>query len=115
MDAAKFTVKRRDGIGVLAAKGELDWAAAEAFRRARKEALSTGLPLVIDLTDCEFIDVAGIAWIIRTFQAGHGFALVGAGPQVRRLLDLVGVAGLVPCFDDLGSAERAWSTRMASS
>jgi anti-anti-sigma factor len=104
MRVANFTVESRDGIGVIVASGEVDLAAADGFRRARDEAMRTRLPVAIDLTDCEFMDVAGIAWIVHAFQAGHCFALVGAGPQIRRLLDLIGIPDLVPCFDDLEQA-----------
>ena len=87
--AAEFTVTLQEGVGVVAARGELDVTVLDAFHRARDEALRAGFPLVIDLSDCEFIDVAGMACIIRTLHAGHAFAIVGAAPNVRRTLDLI--------------------------
>jgi anti-anti-sigma factor len=102
--AAEFTVTFHEGVGVVAARGELDLTVVDAFHRVRDEALRAGLPLVIDLSACEFIDVAGMACIIRTLHAGHAFALVGAPPNIRRTLDLIAGPDSIRYFRDLAGA-----------
>jgi anti-anti-sigma factor len=102
--AAEFTVTFHEGVGVVAARGELDLTVVDGFRRVRDEAMRAGLPLVIDLSDCEFIDVAGMACIIRTLHAGHAFAIVGAPPNVRRTLDLIAGPGYIRHLRELADA-----------
>jgi anti-sigma B factor antagonist len=107
---AEFEVRRNDGTVILSISGELDVASAADFDLARAEALSTGLPVVIDLAECEFIDSSGVAGIIRTFDratdADQPFALAGSGPQVRRVLDLSGMSQMLPYFRSLDEAIR---------
>lgn len=56
-------------------------------------------PLLIDLSECEFIDSTGIALIVRSWQALDGdgrFALCGIGHQVKRVLDITGLEETIP-------------------
>lgn len=111
MDETDFKVHRRGGVTILATSGELDLAAADGYRAARAKAVASGLPLIIDLTDCVFIDSTGIACLVGTFQAGSDVALVGSGPQVRSVLELVGLPDLVPTFESLQQAVDHMATR----
>jgi anti-anti-sigma factor len=107
-EAAEFQVHRRDGVAVVSVSGELDAACTEGFDIACEEALSSGLPVVIDLEACDFIDSQGISGIIQTSHlasgAGRGFALAGSGPQVKRVLELSGMSRLLPYFENLEDA-----------
>jgi anti-sigma B factor antagonist len=51
--------------------------------------------VILDMTDLEFIDSAGIAWLIREIEAtgkGEGHLQIrGVTPNVRRVLTLTGV------------------------
>ena len=105
-----FSVKtgQRDGAAVITVEGEFDLAGVPEFDRARNQALRWKSPIVVDLTDCEFIDSTGIGCLIEGFraaaQAGLPYALVGSGLQVKRVLELVGISDHVPSFDSLGAA-----------
>jgi anti-sigma B factor antagonist len=93
---------------VVAVSGEFDLAAITQYRAARAEAMGADGALIVDLTDCTFIDSTGIAAVIRTFEradkAGRPFALVASSSQVRRVLELVGIPGRVPWFERLDDA-----------
>ena len=99
---AEFEVHRLEGAAVLTVAGEFDLAVADDFSAAQSSAIGLDLPLVVDLTACEFIDSTGIACIVWAYraarEAGHRFALAGSGLQVRRVLRLVGMRTAVPYF-----------------
>jgi len=103
------TAHERDGARVIAVAGEFDLGGATAFREARFEAFGDDGPVIVDLTDCTFIDSTGIACVIRTFEradrTGRPFALVASVFHVRRVLELVGIPNRVPCFESLGEAQ----------
>jgi anti-sigma B factor antagonist len=107
-EGADFRVERTDGVAVLRVLGELDLTGAAAYDRARAEALGAGLPLVIDLRECEFIDSLGLAGLIHAFnratEAGKGFALAAPGEQTRRVLHASGMEEFLPCFRTLEDA-----------
>ena len=104
----RFSLSVQDGTAVLAVQGEFDLDGADAFRRSRAEALRSASPIVVDLTECEFIDSTGLGVLIDTYQVaervGLRMALVGSGIRVHRLLELTGVAERVPCFTSIEEA-----------
>jgi anti-sigma B factor antagonist len=88
-------------VRVLSVSGELDLGTAPLLEQPLEEALASDGSLLIDLSACEFIDSTGIALLVRAWQrldgepGGEGesrFALCGLGDQVRRLLELSGLA-----------------------
>jgi anti-anti-sigma factor len=88
-------------VCVLSVSGELDLGTAPQLEQPLEEALAADGSLLIDLSACEFIDSTGIALLVRAWQrldgesaqAGGGrFALCGLNDQVRRLLELSGLA-----------------------
>ena len=104
----RFSASRMGDVATLTVDGEFDLHAVADFHRARERALGFGLPLVIDLTDCDFMDSTAIGGIVSTFnaaeRAGLTCALVGVGPQVENLLARVGAAELLPRFDSIDDA-----------
>jgi len=88
-------------VRVLSVSGELDLGTAPQLEQPLEEALATEGSLLIDLSACEFIDSTGIALLVRAWQRLDGesaqvgtgrFALCGLNDQVRRLLELSGLA-----------------------
>ncbi len=90
-------------IHVLSVSGELDLGTAPQLEQPLEAALAAGGDgILIDLTACEFIDSTGIALLVRAWQrldgggsengGGGSFALCGLNDQVRRLLELSGLA-----------------------
>ena len=78
--------------------GELDLSTAAQLEGPLEEAVaSPSAAVLIDLTDCTFIDSTGIALIVRAWQKLEGdggkgrFVLCCINHQVRRLLKITGV------------------------
>jgi anti-anti-sigma factor len=97
--------KELDGVTVIEVRGELDLGTAPQLEALIEEATSgDSKPLLIDLSDCPFIDSTGIALVVRTWQQQErngeaaGFALCSADDQVRRLLDITGLISSVPVY-----------------
>jgi anti-anti-sigma factor len=105
---ARFRTFNTSGVAVLAIGGEFDGAGVEEFLAVRDIAIQRDLPLLLDLSECEFIDSTGIGCVVRTFQRiqqrGQRFALVGSSPKVRRTLEVVGFFPRIPDFPQLHEA-----------
>ncbi|MEU9981007.1 STAS domain-containing protein [Streptomyces sp. NPDC050856] len=85
---------RDDGTPVVAVSGEIDMSNAATFRgaldRAAEEASSDGDRLVVDLTEVEYLDSAGL-----TALFGHAERLdVLAPPLLDSVLTVSGLADL---------------------
>lgn len=83
-------------------RGELDLNTASRLEGPLQEAISGGsdLSVLLDLSDCEFIDSTGIALVVRAWHqvdrnadgGGQGqFVLCCSNDQVERLLKITGV------------------------
>ena len=93
---------------VLAVAGEVDLASAPVLQAAVTGALEGGAAeLLIDLSDTEFMDSAGLHLLMETQrEAGRlrrRLAIVCPPGAVRRLFDIAGVAGTLPVHDDARS------------
>ena len=111
MNPAPFEVQSEtlNGVGLIAVRGELDLDTAPQLDEALETALKAdGSALVIDLSECEFIDSTGIALIVRAAQRlnpdedgqdGGRFALCCVNDQVRRLLGITGLDSSIPLYD----------------
>ena len=98
-----------DGVRVIAVRGELDLSTAPEFEPPLEEAIASGDALVlIDLTECEFIDSTGIALIVRAWQRldrgaegeGSGRVVIcSANDQVRRVLEITGLELSIPIHE----------------
>jgi anti-sigma B factor antagonist len=102
MDEFRVWVVRESGSNVLAVAGEFDLASAGQFHEARDVVLAGDGAVIVDLSECGFIDSTGISCVIHTFQlageAGRPFALVGSALR-RKVLELVGLPELIPYYD----------------
>jgi anti-anti-sigma factor len=95
-----------DGLRVVAVRGELDLSTAPDLERPLEDAISSGDALVlIDLSECEFIDSTGIALIVRAWQrldhaadgGGNGRVVIcNNNDQVRRVLEITGLELSIP-------------------
>ena len=89
------------GIRLLEVNGELDLSTAAQLEGPLGEATaSENAAVLIDLTDCTFIDSTGIALVVRAWQrvdagAGNGgeggLVLCCQNEQVRRVLEVTGL------------------------
>jgi anti-sigma B factor antagonist len=89
-----------DGVRVIAVSGELDLSTASDLAAPLEDAVAAAdASVLIDLSECEFIDSTGIALIVRAWQrldrdAGDGSGRVvicSDNEQVRRVLEITGL------------------------
>ena len=91
-----------DGIRVLSVCGELDLSTAPGLEQPLEQAVAAGdASILIDLSECEFIDSTGIALIVRAWQrldenadgndGGRRVVLSSSNEQVRRVLEVTGL------------------------
>jgi anti-anti-sigma factor len=95
-----------DGVRVVAVRGELDLSTASDLETPLEDAVSSGdASVLIDLSECEFIDSTGIALIVRAWQRldraangdGNGRVVIcSANDQVRRVLEITGLELSIP-------------------
>jgi anti-anti-sigma factor len=107
-----------DGVPVLAVTGELDLATAEELQApllglTRRDGVRG---IVVDLSDCSFIDSQGIAVLLAGYRAlkaddgstpGPHLAIVVSSEAITRTLKLTGLDRWIPLCEDRDAARRA--------
>jgi anti-sigma B factor antagonist len=99
-----------DGIHAFAVQGELDMNTAPELESGLEEALAeSGASIMLDLSECEFIDSTGIALIVRAWQRLDGdrsgrLVLCCNNHQVRRLLKITGVESSISMHEQRDAA-----------
>ncbi len=83
--------------------GELDQGTAPELREVLGNAVNgAGLPVLVDLSDCNFIDSTGLSLLVEAKRqltdAERGFAVCCPDADVRRLLELTGVDRAIGLF-----------------
>jgi anti-sigma B factor antagonist len=102
------------GVHVFTVRGELDMNTAPELERNLENALAGGdASVMLDLSECEFIDSTGIALIVRAWQrldrdaGGEGkgrLVLCCINHQVRRLLKITGVESSISMHEQRDAA-----------
>jgi anti-sigma B factor antagonist len=91
-----------DGANVVHVSGEVDIAHEEELRSELQQAVSADSSgIVVDLTDCEFIDSSAIRALLvsREAQAEHGepgLAVAASSDQILRILSVMGIDKVIP-------------------
>lgn len=94
----QMSTRRDDGVAHVSITGELDLASGQKLDAELRRALEEGASsLELDLSDCTFIDSAGIGVLLRWREdaetGGPGFVVTGARGAVRRVFQVTGVLG----------------------
>ncbi len=106
----ELDLEYRQGTLFVRPRGEVDLSVADAFRDVLEENLAKNPVnhLVFNLSKVTFIDSSGLGVILgrykRLKQQGGRVSLVGALPQVRRILVL---SGLLTVMNEYASEEEA--------
>jgi anti-sigma B factor antagonist len=98
------TASEVDGVRVVSVRGELDLSTAPELEGPLEAALDGGeAPVLIDLSECEFIDSTGIAMIVRAWQQLDGdeehageLVIASRNDQVQRVLEISGLNLSIP-------------------
>jgi len=105
MGTGRVDVRRQDGVWVLSLLGEHDLTTQEALRAELRNLMSTGVGVVVDLTQADFID----GTVIGALVAGHDEAgrnpgdrlaivISGDGVFADRVVSMAGVDRVIPTF-----------------
>jgi anti-sigma B factor antagonist len=114
MGGKGVTAEVRDGVGIVRVLGELDLANVPVLHDACTA--FDGMPVVVDLSGCDFIDSSGIAALVQAWhdvdsRGGRRFALASATGQVKRVLKSAGFYGHVEVFRSVNTATVALQPR----
>ena len=71
--------KDRFGAEEVVVTGEIDMATAPRFRALLRQAAAQRSPLVVNLTDLEYLDSAGIAVLFEQARQGELEVILGPG------------------------------------
>lgn len=106
MNPAPFEVKVGElehGVRTIFVRGELDLSTAPELEGPLERALDGDEgSVLIDLSQCEFIDSTGIALIVRAWQRldsgenGRVLVICSQNDQVRRVLEITGLELSIP-------------------
>lgn len=104
MDFAVDVDQRADCV-VVRVTGELDMATAETFGDALTTALVSSTPhVVLDLTECTFVDSAGMRVVTATIKQAERVSIVASEPTVLRVLEITAVDTMVSVHPSLDEA-----------
>jgi anti-sigma B factor antagonist len=105
-----------NGVRHLVLAGELDLAAAPALERSLVQAPADSDCLVVDMSALTFLDSTGVHFLVQLNTAaerdGWLLRLVPGPPEVQRVLEIIGVADLLPFIED-GAAPQSAPERRA--
>lgn len=96
-----------EGVVVARVEGELDLATCPDFQEAMGST-DPGGRLVVDLTECTFLDSSAIRVLTATARAaeaaGGSVSLVANDPGIRRVLEIAAIDTVLPVHETLDSA-----------
>jgi len=94
------------GAGVVYVAGELDLASAPRLQEVLSE-LSAD-PVVVDLSECTFLDSAGMSVLLASARAlsesGRSLRVASADSRILRVLEITAVDTLIAVHPDVEAA-----------
>ena len=110
----KVTADSDDGVHTVCVCGELDQGTAPELRSVLSTVLAdSGMPVLVDLSDCDFIDSTGLSLLVEAKRSlsedRRAFGVCCPDADVRRLLELTGIDEAVGLFDTRDQAATALS------
>jgi len=102
-------VEQVDGVATVHVTGELDVASKGELRRTLTELALGVVPIVVDLSELDFIDSAGLGTLVNAHKRVRLLqgALVAVCPPQSRASDLMRVTGLNRVFRVFDTVEQA--------
>lgn len=98
---------------IVRARGELDMVAADYFRREVDDNMEKYCcdNIILNLNGVSFIDSSGLGVILGRYKKlsmlGGKMAVVGAPPQVKRILELSGILRISRAYENETEALQA--------
>ena len=104
------------GSYVVTVRGEVDMSHEEELRGELRRAVGAGAEgIVVDLTECEFIDSTGVRALLLSREAQEsengpdGLAVAASSEQILRILSVMGVDRVIPIRPTVDEAAAALS------
>ena len=92
-----------DGVVVVKVRGEVDMSHEEELRAELRRAVASNAEgIVVDLTECEFIDSTGVRALLLSREAQesengpNSLAVAAASEQILRILSVMGIDRVIP-------------------
>ena len=108
--------RRPDDVWVVRVVGEVDMSHEEDLRAELRRAVASEAPgLVVDLTECEFIDSSGVRALLLSREAQNGgedadrLAVAASSDQILRILSVMGLDKVIPIRPTVVEAAAALS------
>jgi anti-sigma B factor antagonist len=105
-----------EGSYVVTVRGEVDMSHEEELRAELRRAVGSGADgIVVDLTECEFIDSTGVRALLLSREAQEsengpdGLAVAASSEQILRILSVMGVDRVIPIRPTVDEAAAALS------
>jgi anti-sigma B factor antagonist len=103
-----------DDVYVVRVAGEVDMSHEDDLRaELRGAAASDSRGIVVDLTECEFIDSTGVRALLLSRQQSEGdqdrLAVAASSEQILRILSVMGVDQVIPIQPTVEEAAAALS------
>jgi anti-sigma B factor antagonist len=104
-----FDVRRETmpaGAAVVHVSGELDLATAPRLKEALAELVAD--PVVVDLSECTFLDSAGMGVLLASArelrESGRSLRVATADPRILRVFEITAVDTLIAVYPDVEDA-----------
>lgn len=101
-------------IPLIAVRGELDLFTAPELRERLRDLIDSqgsATDLVVDLSDCAFVDASGCQALLRAARhlaaSGRQLAIVNTNPGNTRIFGVMGLAELFPIVETRAQAAEA--------
>lgn len=118
-DIPQFEINSGPGpedVYVVRVSGEVDMSHEEELRGELRTAIAADTKgIVVDLTECEFIDSSGVRALLLSRQAQHSeedserLAVAAASDQILRILSVMGIDRVIPIRPTIEEAAAALS------
>jgi anti-sigma B factor antagonist len=105
-DIPQFEINSGPGpedVHVVHVRGEVDMSHEEELRRELRTAVAAEPKgIVVDLTECEFIDSSGVRALLLSREAQHSeegserLAVAASSEQILRILSVMGLDRVIP-------------------
>jgi anti-sigma B factor antagonist len=104
------------GVRRVGVRGEIDISTNGVLSQALVGATVDGTPIVVDLTECTFIDSSGVRALLVGYeaycerdgnQADAGFAIAAGERQIRYVLETTGLDRAIPLHESFAEAAGA--------
>jgi anti-sigma B factor antagonist len=108
--SAPLTVRtwERAGVVIVSVTGELDMSTVDQVAVALQDAVTRGVPVVLDMTGLRFFSSAGLRLLVRLHEtASVDVRLAGDQRVVLRPLELTGLLDLFPVHASVADAVAA--------